>query len=250
MKVRWLIGLLVATYLVSGCGQDTASNGESEDATSASSSDVNPSDPTGATQAPNTPQTSSSPLFQNSPIVSSGISSPLPVPNLIPPTTTPERLPQVQTGRPDPFATLTVPATVSINPRPVPAPPAATVSPAVPPAVTTVPAPSLPSLPPAQSVPVAVNQLPSLALPPLAPPQRMSETIEISGVVEVGGKTSVIVQLPNEPSRYVHVGDYLANGRVLVKRVEMGIEPMVILEEDGTETTRYIGSGSPIAGLL
>lgn len=251
MKVQWLIGLIVATYLVSGCTRDTASNRGSDDATATSSSGTSPANATETTQAPNAPQTENSPLFQNSPMVSSGISSPLPVPNLIPPTTTPERLPQVQTGRVDPFATLNVPATVSINPRPAPAaPPAATVPPAVPPSVTTVPVPTLPALPPSQSVPVATNQLPSLVVPPIAPPQRLSETIEISGVVEVGGKTSVIVQVPNEPSRYVHVGDYVANGRVLVKRVEMGMEPMVILEEDGTETTRYIGSGSPIAGLL
>jgi Tfp pilus assembly protein PilP len=83
------------------------------------------------------------------------------------------------------------------------------------------------------------------------PAHRLSEAIEISGVVEVGGKTSVIVQVPNEQtSRYVHVGEYVSNGNVLVKRVEMGIEPVVILEENGTEVTRYVGSDSPSMGLL
>jgi Tfp pilus assembly protein PilP len=86
---------------------------------------------------------------------------------------------------------------------------------------------------------------------PAVPPLRLADAIEISGVVEVGGKTSVIVQVPNErTSRYVYVGDYVSNGNVLVKRVEMGIEPVVVLEEDGAEVTRYVGNGSSLTGLL
>jgi hypothetical protein len=104
-------------------------------------------------------------------------------------------------------------------------------------------------LPPAQTAPI--TQFPPVSIPNVNPPQRLSEAIEITGVVEVGGKTSVIVKAPDErSSRYVQVGDYLSNGKVLVKRVEMGMEPMVILEEDGAEVTRSVGGGSSLAGLL
>jgi hypothetical protein len=79
----------------------------------------------------------------------------------------------------------------------------------------------------------------------------LAQAIEIMGVVEVGGVTNVIVQVPNEStSRYVRVGDYLANGQVLVKRVETpsGGEPIVILQQDGVEFRRYIGGNSLLVG--
>ncbi len=43
----------------------------------------------------------------------------------------------------------------------------------------------------------------------------------MSGIIQFGGKTQVIVKLPTESfSRYVEIGDRIANGSVLVKRVE------------------------------
>jgi hypothetical protein len=174
---------------------------------------------------------------------------PLPVPNLIPPTTSSAQLPQSEIGRTDPFATVIVPPTVSIRastPASPPAIPAPAASTPIEAPVATAPLP----LPVVQPAPIATSAFPPMTMPAL-PPRRLSETIEISGVVEVGGKTSVIVQVPNEQtSRYVHVGEYVSNGNVLVKRVEMGIEPVVILEEDGAEVTRYVGSGSALTGLL
>ncbi|WP_373541159.1 hypothetical protein [Chamaesiphon sp.] len=68
--------------------------------------------------------------------------------------------------------------------------------------------------------------------------------IEVSGIIEVGGKTQVIVKLPNESSsRYIDLGDRLANGTVLVKRVDEreSLSPTVILEEVGVEVSRKIG---------
>ncbi|PSB55302.1 hypothetical protein, partial [Chamaesiphon polymorphus] len=68
--------------------------------------------------------------------------------------------------------------------------------------------------------------------------------VEISGVIEVDGRTQVIVKLPNESfSRYIDVGDRVANGAVLVKRVEgqQGITPTVVLEEVGVEVPRQVG---------
>jgi hypothetical protein len=250
MKMRWSIGLLAFAFLAVGCAGETVSESSPEEisdevATLGEEPIVQEIQPAPAQAFP----------YQQSPIAAN--SSSLPVPNLIPPTTTPERLPQVSVGRTDPFANLPVSPNVSISRRPTPAAPATV--PAAPsllppaPSVSTVPMQTLPTLPTLEAPPpsLGTGSLPLVAIPPMAPPQRLAETIEISGVVEVGGKTSVIVQVPNEmSSRYAAVGDYLANGKVLIKRVEMGMEPTVILEEDGVETIRYVGSGSSLAGLF
>ena len=68
--------------------------------------------------------------------------------------------------------------------------------------------------------------------------------LEISGVIEVEGKTQVIVKLPSESfSRYIDVGERIANGKVLVKRIEgqNSVSPTVVLEEVGVEVSRKIG---------
>lgn len=244
MKMRWwFIGFMIATSLLASCARETASNAP-EDSTASSAeneqsivaADENQSQASNS-QPTQTPLTTSAKPNQS-----------LPVPNLIPPTSSATRVPQSEIGRPDPFATILVPPTVSFKPSSNPAPASSTTTlPA--PSVAVAPAPTLPTLPAAQTSPI--TQFPPVSLPTLPPPSRLSETIEISGVVEVGGKTSVIIQAPNEhTSRYVHVGDYVGNGAVLVKRVEMGLEPVVVLEEDGAEVTRYVGSGSSLAGLL
>ena len=111
------------------------------------------------------------------------------------------------------------------------------------------------SLPPLESQPIA--ELPPLpteigpAIPPPPPvPPTISENVQVTGVVEVGGEVQVIVQLPGSNSgRYVRVGDVIAGGRVLVKRVD-GIQstnPIVILEEDGSEYPRFLGEPPTIA---
>ncbi len=72
--------------------------------------------------------------------------------------------------------------------------------------------------------------------------------LEISGVVEVDGRTQVIVKLPSESfSRYIEVGDRVANGRVLIKRVEsqQSLSPTVVLEEVGVEVARKVGDKPP-----
>jgi hypothetical protein len=73
--------------------------------------------------------------------------------------------------------------------------------------------------------------------------------VEISGVIELEGKTTIIVKLPNEFfSRYVEIGDRIANNAVLVKRVEAqeSLSPVIILEEVGIEVSKKIGE-KPIA---
>jgi hypothetical protein len=85
-----------------------------------------------------------------------------------------------------------------------------------------------------------------------ARPERVAEkplqamALEISGVIEVEGRTQVIVKLPTESfSRYIEVGDRIA-GQVLVKRVEdqQTLSPTIVLEEVGVEVARKIGDKS------
>jgi hypothetical protein len=71
--------------------------------------------------------------------------------------------------------------------------------------------------------------------------------VEISGVIEVAGRTQVIVKLPTESfSRYIEVGERVADGKVLVKRVEgqNSLSPTIVLEEVGVEVPRKIGDKS------
>jgi hypothetical protein len=160
---------------------------------------------------------------------------------LIPATTTPQRLPQVSAGRTDPFATIAttpivVPSASSAQPpspgslQPVPAVPQPTVLPAP------VDVGTLPTVPVVG--PIVPGATPGTAA--VAPPE-----LEISGVVQVGDRWNVIVHVPGEAtSRYVGVGAVLENGRTVVRRVEVvaNQEPRVILERDGVEVIRTVGS--------
>jgi hypothetical protein len=71
-----------------------------------------------------------------------------------------------------------------------------------------------------------------------------ARAVEVSGVIEVEGKTQVIVKLPNESfSRYVNVGEKIANSNIVVKRIEDRgtISPTIVLSEGGTEVSHKIG---------
>ena len=189
--------------------------------------------------------------------------SALPVPSLIPPVGS---LPTDGSigGRPDPFSALPLTPTIVIKQHPVPvrpavAPPTSAVTPvALQPssAATAQQTSSLPTvtvpatIAPGAAVPSLAPSTPSAVLPgsvpAAAPTINLAQAIAVSGVVQAGSRTSVIVQVPNETtSRYAVVGDYLANGKVLVKRIEMqGAEPIVVLEQDGAEFVKPVGSGS------
>ncbi len=96
-----------------------------------------------------------------------------------------------------------------------------------------------PTTPKTSGAPQVAAILPKTVAQPL---QAMA--IEISGVIEVEGKTQVIVKLPSESfSRYIEVGDRVANGNVLIKRVEsqQSLSPTIVLEEVGVEVSRKIG---------
>lgn len=93
-------------------------------------------------------------------------------------------------------------------------------------------------------IPVAVAPFaPEL---PVLPEPEQARGVQITGVIQVGGVPSAIVKVPNEPDRYVRVGQRLSNGQVLVKRIEMnrGPEPVVILEQYGIEVSKRVGDKS------
>ncbi|GEM_PF-4659173 len=175
---------------------------------------------------------------------------PTPVPYLTPPTSPDQRAGQVQPGRPDPFAPLptspvVVPARVNAPaaPRPLAQQPAATV-----PATTQLsPVPfaaaPLPVQPPRPASAPPAPPVAAAPVPAPAPTVSLIESIEVSGVVRVGEQTSAIVRVPTErSSRTARVGDRIANGQVLLKRIDLagGGDPVVVLEQNGVEVFRSV----------
>ncbi len=107
--------------------------------------------------------------------------------------------------------------------------------------------PQLPGLtpPPSWQDP---NPPPPKPAPPPPPSTDNAKAVEVSGVVRVGNDILVIVKAPNEPtSRYIKVGQRIAGGQVLVKRVDFrsGADPIVVLEENGVEVSKAVGEKSP-----
>lgn len=236
MKTHWWIASLAGmTCLMVGCSGKTASkpNSPNSEPSGAPTATV-AVNPVTASPTESVPGANANQSFSNPMLPSSTPDKALPVPNLIPPTTSLERLPQVSVGRADPFATLPVTPTIIATAKAEPP------APRPQPAASSLPAVSVPAVSTLHPVPANPNQLPGLSAPA---PVSLAQAIEISGVVEVGGKVNIIVKVPDEySSRYVGVGEYLANGKVLVKRVEMGSEPVVVLEQNGAEILRSVGT--------
>ncbi|MBF2028645.1 MAG: hypothetical protein IGS48_18085 [Oscillatoriales cyanobacterium C42_A2020_001] len=235
MKGQLWLGFLGVVCLLFGC-----SGGSSE--TASQSPTTSPT--VGAFPAPDF----ATPLVK--PSYKAGTASA--VPGLLQPTNVKARTNSIVTGRRDPFAAIpssTVPLVVSAS-RKLP-----TVSPL--PTGSAIAAPKLPSitLPPIASAPQALP-LPSLpsssALPPVgvtsipvAPPSptSLAEAVEVNGVVQVAGKWSVIVKEPTaSSSRYVAVGEYLENGKVLVKKIVSpgSTDPVVVLQQNGVEIRKSL----------
>ncbi|MEQ8538408.1 MAG: hypothetical protein RIB93_13290 [Coleofasciculus sp. D1-CHI-01] len=82
---------------------------------------------------------------------------------------------------------------------------------------------------------------------PPAPSTELADAVKVSGVMQLEGQWNAIVKASAKTtSRYVRAGDSLLNGAVLVKRIELGTnkEPLVILEQNGVEVIKYVGSGN------
>jgi len=264
MKLNgWMTGSLAVLLLaIASCNGRSNQTATTDSPNSALTTEDGGAEQSSSTPFADVPESTSANAPSGPPTASQDL-QPLPPPPLLPPTTATERLPEVNPGRADPFAPLvaaprvvqstTSAATPSAAPVPAspnlpPAPFATELLPVRPPtAVAPTPATPMPA------APASPSAAPSTAPPPTAPrtaPGLLAEMIEVSGVVEVGGRTNVIVKVPNErTSRYVGVGETLANGQVLVKRVEssLGGDPVVILEQNGTEIVRTVGSASMVS---
>jgi hypothetical protein len=102
--------------------------------------------------------------------------------------------------------------------------------------------------PPQNQVNTPENIISTPTMETLEPPEtvlstKLAESVLITGLVELGDRIQLIVQAPEETtSRYVDIGEYVANGQVLIKRIESSFpDPTVILEENGIEVSRTVG---------
>lgn len=71
----------------------------------------------------------------------------------------------------------------------------------------------------------------------------LANTIEITGVIDIGNRSQVIVKLPNEAlSRYVEVGDLIPDTNVRVDRVDVQADStrIIVLEESGIQIYRKL----------
>lgn len=197
-----------------------------------------------ATPAPEKPKEPAQEEFTKPMVPAAPSASAIASAELIQSTDPNERLQQIQKSRPDPYATLPIP------PKPKPAPPAppAGTQPKPPGGGGTATAGGGGSTLPQQ--PGGPGSLPGVSpiqpLPELPKPE-IATAVAVTGVIQINGDTFAIVKAPGEAtSRYVREGQRLANGRVLVKRIQVrgGEEPVVILEENGIEVARAVGSST------
>jgi hypothetical protein len=225
-------------------------------------SEVQP-DGTTALQEPLVPITGEGATpFQSQPFLAASGPLRLADPSLLRSTSSQARVESVTAGRPDPFASVVLPAPA----RPRSNPAASLLTPA-PPAIATQNLPmvpvgatqALPPLPQAAVQPVALPNLPAPFLPGAVPPnpteiavaptgapafQNLVDQVVVTGVVQVGSSVSLIVTEPGSTvGRRVSQGDMLAAGRIRVKSVDLsGQEPMVVLTYDGQDYTRSVGA--------
>ena len=179
--------------------------------------------------------------------------SPIARADLIQSTDPNERLQQINSSRSNPFAVVPIPPPPQVIAPPAPpaptaaAPPAGTATSPVGAARPVVPGAGSPVAVAPGSAPGAPGTGQPATPPPLAPlpalPQpTLAEAVQVSGVMTIGSENFAVVQT-SAGSQYVRVGQRVSNGRVLIKRIDLrGSEPMVVLEENGIEVSRPVGS--------
>jgi len=179
--------------------------------------------------------------------------SPIARADLIQSTDPNERLQQINSSRSNPFAVVPIPPPPQVIAPPAPpaptaaAPPAGTATSPVGAARPGVPGAGSPVAVAPGSAPGAPGTGQPATPPPLAPlpalPQpTLAEAVQVSGVMTIGSENFAVVQT-SAGSQYVRVGQRVSNGRVLIKRIDLrGSEPMVVLEENGIEVSRPVGS--------
>jgi hypothetical protein len=241
----------ILTLAIAGCVAEE---------TPQASNPVTPPVPPSASPAAKAPPVAQAQSFRN-PLVSEKKATNVAfTPTLIQPTDGKSRMILISKGRRDPFAEIlgSTGSEVAKNPNAKPIPPLpplptpnvrvrkVPISSAV--ATAKQPSITLAKIPKSILPKVLPGVIPSSnfssVLPPAAQPD-LAKAVVVTGVVSIGGETQAIIQIPNEPSRYVQAGQRLDNG-LLVKRIEMneGSNPVVILEQYGIEVARMVGEGS------
>ncbi len=86
---------------------------------------------------------------------------------------------------------------------------------------------------------------PSLAPLPALPQPTLAEAVLVTGVITIGNENFAVVET-SAGSQYVRAGQRVANGQVLIKRINVrGSDPTVVLEQNGIEVTRSVGAPAP-----
>lgn len=165
------------------------------------------------------------------------------VSSLIPSTSPEVRIRTSKRGRQDPFATISVKPKVEIKraPKTIQKPRPRTR----PKTVRNTTRPSKNEAPKVRRPP-EIKTTPTIETTKTTKPiptADLAKNVLITGFVELGDRVKIILQAPEETSsRYVEVGQYVSNGKVLVKRIEPSFPtPVVVLEESGIEVTKVIG---------
>jgi hypothetical protein len=181
--------------------------------------------------------------------------SPIARADLIQSTDPNERVQQINSSRSDPFAIV-----------PIPPPPQVVAPPTIPGggsvAVAAPPAPSpggtagaaapggtagagagapagTPGSPASPTTSSPLAPLPALPQPTLA------QAVQVTGVMTIGNENFAVVET-SAGSQYVRAGQRVANGQVLVKRIDVrGSDPVVVFEQNGIEVSRPVGGPAP-----
>ncbi|MBV5261607.1 hypothetical protein FLX56_24655 [Synechococcus moorigangaii CMS01] len=168
---------------------------------------------------------------------------------LIPSTDPDARRRATAEGRPDPFADLPLVPQVTLSAPPAPTPPTAGAQSGNGTQGTAAASGQPQTSPGTRPGAVAIAPPPPLDFSPILPslpePTAANNT-KITGVVQINGIDYVMVESPDEQfSRYVKVGDYVANGQVLVKEIifNRGV-PVVMLEQYGMTVQKKLNETS------
>lgn len=183
------------------------------------------------TETPPTPETQ--PVAPESGTVQEALEPPPTVSGLLPQTNPQQRRSGIIPGRDDPFALI--PVEPKVQEKTDGTGPASNVGSSE---ALTPPPPPEPNMEENSDV---VEEKPPVLEADLA------KQVVITGVIDLGGVTQIIINAPNEPyTRYVQIGQYVSNGQVLVKRVEMGsgANPIVVLEQSGIEVFKSVGASA------
>lgn len=87
----------------------------------------------------------------------------------------------------------------------------------------------------------------ALAPLPALPQPTLAEAVLVTGVMTIGNENFAVVET-SAGSQYVKAGQRVANGQVLVKRIDVrGSDPVVVFEQNGIEVSRPVGASPATA---